>query len=259
MDWYRRNRERSATLFALIDDEAFYDRPIPLRHPFAFYEGHIPAFSFLTLNERGLGEAPIDPASRRSSSAASIRRRSTRRGATTAPTGPIARDRRGVCRRSATSASSGRSSRRASTMLACRGSFAAQAAYTILEHEAMHQETLMYIVHQLAYDRKRRIARQHEDHARSAATSFAASRRAPQRWAPIRTRFAFGWDNEFRRTEVEVAALRHRGVSGHQRRLAALRRRRRRRYRTSGSSATASGCCGCSSRRFRCRDRGRST
>ncbi len=61
-DWYRRNRERSATLFALIDDEAFYDRPIPLRHPFVFYEGHIPAFSFCTLNERGLGEPSIDPA-----------------------------------------------------------------------------------------------------------------------------------------------------------------------------------------------------
>ena len=56
-DWYRRNRERSATLLALIDDEAFYDRPIPLRHPFAFYEGHIPAFSFSTLCDRGLGGA----------------------------------------------------------------------------------------------------------------------------------------------------------------------------------------------------------
>jgi len=30
-----------AGLFALIHDDAFYDRPIPLRHPFAFYEGHI--------------------------------------------------------------------------------------------------------------------------------------------------------------------------------------------------------------------------
>ena len=49
-------------MLALIDDEAFYDRPIPLRHPFAFYEGHIPAFSFLTLSDRGLGEPPIDAA-----------------------------------------------------------------------------------------------------------------------------------------------------------------------------------------------------
>ena len=60
-DWYARNRRRSARLFATIGDEAFYSRPIPLRHPFIFYEGHIPAFSFLTLNERALGETPLDP------------------------------------------------------------------------------------------------------------------------------------------------------------------------------------------------------
>src|SRR5580692_10158378 len=65
LDWYRKNRKRSAALFALVNDEAFYERPIPLRHPFAFYEGHIPACSFLTLNERGLGEASLDPAMER--------------------------------------------------------------------------------------------------------------------------------------------------------------------------------------------------
>jgi gamma-glutamyl hercynylcysteine S-oxide synthase len=57
---YRQNRRRSAEIFSFVSDEAFYSRPIPLRHPFAFYEGHLPAFSFLTLNERALGEAPID-------------------------------------------------------------------------------------------------------------------------------------------------------------------------------------------------------
>src|SRR5579872_6278332 len=58
--WYLRNRERSAQLFALVDPDAYYSRPIPLRHPFAFYEGHLPAFSFLTLNERALGQPPVD-------------------------------------------------------------------------------------------------------------------------------------------------------------------------------------------------------
>ena len=61
IDWYRRNRERSAQLFALIDDDAFRARPIPLRHPFIFYEGHLPAFSFLTLNERALGQGADRP------------------------------------------------------------------------------------------------------------------------------------------------------------------------------------------------------
>src|SRR5215469_3944903 len=59
-DSYRRNRARSAQLFALIHPEAWIEKPIPLRHPFAFYAGHLPAFSFLTLNRRVLNEASID-------------------------------------------------------------------------------------------------------------------------------------------------------------------------------------------------------
>ena len=31
----------------------------------------------------------------------------------------------------------------------------AQAVYAILEHEAMHQETMLYMWHQLAYEQKR--------------------------------------------------------------------------------------------------------
>src|ERR1700743_1281830 len=56
---YRQNRRRSAAIFSFVSDDAFYSRPIPLRHPFAFYEGHLPAFSFLTLNERALGGSPV--------------------------------------------------------------------------------------------------------------------------------------------------------------------------------------------------------
>ena len=41
-DRYRRNRERTARVFDLVRPEAFYENPIPLRHPFAFYDGHIP-------------------------------------------------------------------------------------------------------------------------------------------------------------------------------------------------------------------------
>ena len=60
VDWYRRNRARSAALFDLLDDEAYYGRPIALRQPVVFYEGHLPAFSFNTLVKRGLGRPSID-------------------------------------------------------------------------------------------------------------------------------------------------------------------------------------------------------
>ena len=60
VEWYLRNRARSKMLFDLLTDEAYYSRPIALRHPIVFYEGHLPAFSFNTLVKRGLGRPGID-------------------------------------------------------------------------------------------------------------------------------------------------------------------------------------------------------
>src|SRR4051794_33379953 len=59
--WYRRNRARSRSLFDLLDLDAYYSRPIALRHPIVFYEGHLPGFSFNTLVKKGLGRPSIDP------------------------------------------------------------------------------------------------------------------------------------------------------------------------------------------------------
>ena len=61
LDRYLRNRSRSAGLFALLSDEAYYSRPIALRHPIAFYEGHLPGFSFNALVKKALGRPGVDP------------------------------------------------------------------------------------------------------------------------------------------------------------------------------------------------------
>src|SRR5213596_3868870 len=58
--WYLRNRERSRRLFDLIDPAAYYSRPIALRNPIVFYEGHLPAFSVIAFLRRGLGRPPVD-------------------------------------------------------------------------------------------------------------------------------------------------------------------------------------------------------
>src|SRR3954466_13476346 len=58
--WYLRNRERSRRLFDLIDPDVYYSRPIALRNPIVFYEGHLPAFSIIALLRRGLGDPPVD-------------------------------------------------------------------------------------------------------------------------------------------------------------------------------------------------------
>src|SRR5919107_594568 len=59
---YQRMRARSRHLFSLLRDEAYYSRPISLRHPIVFYEGHLPGFAFNTLVKKALGGASIDPA-----------------------------------------------------------------------------------------------------------------------------------------------------------------------------------------------------
>src|ERR1700686_2803429 len=60
VEWYERNRRRSRDLFDIARPEAYYDRPIPLRNPICFYEGHLPAFSVNTLIKRGLKERGVD-------------------------------------------------------------------------------------------------------------------------------------------------------------------------------------------------------
>ncbi len=140
--WYRRNRERSAQLFALIDEAAYTQRPIPLRHPFIFYEGHLPAFSFLILNERGLRETPIDPALERlfergidparPMAARSVMRAVVAVARTRSNDSPrVRRTRRDRARECAALVDP-------AVPRLVRG----QAAYTILEHEPMHHETL---------------------------------------------------------------------------------------------------------------------
>jgi gamma-glutamyl hercynylcysteine S-oxide synthase len=58
--WYRKNRARTRELFDLLSKDAYYSRPIALRHPIVFYEGHLPAFSFNTLIKNALGRPSID-------------------------------------------------------------------------------------------------------------------------------------------------------------------------------------------------------
>src|SRR5689334_2806933 len=60
LDRFNRNRARTRAMFDLLDEEVYYSRPIALRNPIVFYEGHLPAFAVNTLIKRGLGERGID-------------------------------------------------------------------------------------------------------------------------------------------------------------------------------------------------------
>src|SRR5678816_2116128 len=57
---YAANGRRTRELFDLLDESMYYERPISLRNPVLFYEGHVPAFSVNTLIKKALGWQGVD-------------------------------------------------------------------------------------------------------------------------------------------------------------------------------------------------------
>ncbi len=149
VEWYRRNRARSEEIFDLIDPSAYYSRPISLRNPIVFYEGHLPAFSVIAFLRRGLGLPPVDARLEQlfergidpDSEAAAV----PRSGASTVwPSRDEVRAFGRACDEAVLAAMSSLPP----------GPVALEGLYTALEHEAMHQETLLYMWHRLPYEQK---------------------------------------------------------------------------------------------------------
>ena len=53
--------ERTDRIFGLVADQALLARPIPLRQPFLFYVGHLPAFAWNHLGRGALGRSAFAP------------------------------------------------------------------------------------------------------------------------------------------------------------------------------------------------------
>jgi ergothioneine biosynthesis protein EgtB len=208
LEWFRRNRRRSEEIFASVAPDAYYDRPIALRNPICFYEGHLPAFGVNTLLRRGLGEPGvdsrletlfergIDPEDESHVPGAAGNgwpaREEIRRYADAAD------------RRIAQAIAQGDIARDANPVLA-----GGLALFTILEHEPMHQETLAYMWHRLPYDKKVRppgAPALDVGGAPPARTSVRVpAGRATLGAAP--GAIPFGWDNEFPARVEEVPAF----------------------------------------------------
>jgi ergothioneine biosynthesis protein EgtB len=209
--WYEQNRVRSRQLFDLIDPAAYYTRPIALRNPIVFYEGHLPAFSLISLVKRGLGSAGVDEALEQlfargidpDSDSAAV----PRSGAST-----VWPARNEVLEFGA----------RADALVIDaleHGTFdldgrerpamrRGEAIYTALEHEAMHQETLLYMWHRLPHSQKRKPSGL--VYELGGAPPQAETVPIPAGTATlgaVRAEALFGWDNEFERQRVEVPAF----------------------------------------------------
>ncbi|HYS53746.1 MAG TPA: SUMF1/EgtB/PvdO family nonheme iron enzyme [Thermoanaerobaculia bacterium] len=204
--WFREGRARSREVFAIPKPECYYDRPIPLRNPIVFYEGHLPAFTVNTLIklslrqpgvdagyevlfERGIDPDSIDAAN---------------------PTSSQWPSRRCVQEYGA----------RADALIEqalLEGAIeddGGEAAIAILEHEQMHQETLLYMFHEMPYDKK--IARKPlgpsprpspRERGEGGAERRVRGVQIPAGIATIGNDGGFGWDNEFPAHRVEVPAF----------------------------------------------------
>src|SRR5262245_45836496 len=209
LDRFARNRRRTRALFELLDDSMYYDRPISLRNPVVFYEGHIPAFSVNTLIKRALGRPGvdahletifargIDPESEVTSVA---------RGNPAWPSRAEVRQYVDAADRLIVHTTSSSDLKRPSEPMREQ----ARALWTILEHEEMHQETLAYIWHQVPYAGKRKPAGYHTLTPANARVDESARARIPAGVATLGTgprEHAFAWDNECPLHRVNVNAF----------------------------------------------------
>ena len=206
IDWYRANRRRTAALFDVVLPEAYESRPIELRNPIVFYEGHLPAFSVNTLLKKGLGHPGIDPRFE------VLFERGIdpddESGVPREPDWPSRDAIRDYGRRAddaIVDALETEDVARADNPVLAGG----LAVATILEHELMHQETLLYIWQRLPYAHKRRpagtpspvLGGQPPERRRVRVPAGRATLGA--RRGEIR----FGWDNEFEANAVDVPAF----------------------------------------------------
>jgi formylglycine-generating enzyme required for sulfatase activity len=200
--WFRAGRARSKQVLAIPVEDAYYERPIALRNPIVFYEGHLPAFNVntlikLALREPGIDEhyetlfaRGIDPEDEVSAKSPTdlwpTRHCVQKYGAQSDE----------MVERALASATIEDDS-----VPQLRN---AEAALAILEHEEMHQETFLYMMHNLPYERKvapkidRRIA---------GATQKQELIAIPAGIATLGNTGTFGWDNEFPPHRVDVPAF----------------------------------------------------
>jgi iron(II)-dependent oxidoreductase len=191
---YRAIRQRSRGRFDLLRPEAYYDRPIALRHPFVFYEGHFPAFAVNTLVKLTHGRAGIDERLE------TLFARGIDPDSVDAVKDPTevwpSRDEVLAYGEAAD----------ALVVDALLNLPRSEATFTILEHELMHHETLDYMLHELDYSRKK-LPDERRPNWDSGWRRTHAVRIPAGRATLGNDRRFFGWDNEFPLHVVDVPAF----------------------------------------------------
>jgi ergothioneine biosynthesis protein EgtB len=195
-------------LFDVLGDDAYYSQPIALRHPIVFYDGHLPGFSFNTLAKKALGRASIDERLETlfargidpHESAAAQEKDHSSLWPTRQTVQAFAEE---ADRQVIDALTHGTLDQPGHPLLDH-----AEAAFAILEHEAMHQETLLYMWHRLPFSQKKKPAGYLPRTV--GTTPRVEGIEVPAGHATLgvpRGSITFGWDNEFPALSAHVPAF----------------------------------------------------
>ena len=194
---YRDVRRRTQQIFDLVAPEAFDLRPIPLRHPLRFYEGHLSSFNLGMLLQGGfvkndsepeltrLFARGIDPLDTSAADKLTIQRW---------PERPLVADYIERVDRE--------------MERAFKSEIDPIYLHTAVEHEEMHQETLMYLIHRVPYEFKRTPRNvQSDPGSASLPASWIRIEAGSTRLGADPASIPFGWDNEFPQMQADVDAF----------------------------------------------------
>jgi len=203
---YVTQRARSRAFFDALDESVYYTRPIALRNPFVFYEGHLPAFVVNTLLKRALGRPGIDERLE-----VLFARGIDPEDEAAVPTGTSPWPSREEVLRYGAEADAAILDALENAELVREDEpclVNGEAVRAILEHEVMHQETLLYMAHRLPYETKRRLPQGLLDTSASPHASRTIA--IPAGEARLGVDFGeipFAWDNEKPSLSVRVPAF----------------------------------------------------
>jgi iron(II)-dependent oxidoreductase len=191
-------RRRTREIFRILAPEAFDMRPIPLRHPIRFYEGHLASFNRgMLLRGRAMDgdNAPeltslfargIDPLTVGEAQDATIQRW-PERARVQDYIAEVDEQMREVFG---------------------QGEIDPIYLHTAIEHEEMHQETLMYLIHRLPHPMKEAPAGSRIENGTGLKDwEWVDVPGGSVRLGVERGEVPFGWDNEHPSCEVEVATF----------------------------------------------------
>jgi ergothioneine biosynthesis protein EgtB len=201
---------RSDEIFGIVKSHAMLSSPIALRNPFIFYVGHLPAFAWNQICRGVLRWRPFNPYFDELFSRGIDPDVET--GQCHAhPEAPSAwpdlsavlgyRDR---VRSAVLNSFDAVGEQASSTVMAEKG----RVFTMVLEHEFMHQETLLYMIQEAPPEMKQRLRAMPP--YRFAGEAAGTQVEIPRGEATLGARFdglKFGWDNEFPQSKVQVPSF----------------------------------------------------